>query len=51
MRVSDKAALVLINESAKSYADLAAARKEIINTVREKFGYTLEQEPVEIPEK
>ncbi|MDR0398170.1 MAG: UDP-N-acetylmuramate dehydrogenase [Candidatus Nomurabacteria bacterium] len=48
MRVSDKAALILINESAKSYADLAAARQEIINAVREKFGFTLEQEPVEI---
>ncbi len=47
-RVSEKAALVLINESAKSYADLAKARKEIIETVRAKFGYTLEQEPVEI---
>lgn len=48
MRVSDKAALVLINENAKSYADLAKARAEIIETVREKFGFTLEQEPVEI---
>lgn len=48
-RVSDKAALVLINENAKSYADLAAARTEIIQAVQSKFGYTLEQEPVEIP--
>jgi len=48
MRVSDKAALVLINESAKSYADLAAARKEIIGAVAEKFGLMLEQEPVEM---
>lgn len=48
-RVSEKAALILINENAKSYADLAKARTEIINTVRAKFGYTLEQEPVEIP--
>lgn len=47
-RVSEKAALVLINESARSYADLVKARTEIIDTVREKFGYTLEQEPVEI---
>lgn len=47
-RVSDEAALVLINESAKSYADLAAARAEIIKSVKEKFGYELEQEPVEI---
>lgn len=48
MRVSDKAALVLINEDAKSYADLAAARKEIIDKVAARFGFTLEQEPVEI---
>lgn len=48
MRVSDTAALVLINESAKSYADLAAARAEIIAAVQDKFGYTLEQEPMEI---
>ncbi len=47
--VSDKAALVLINRSAKDYADLAAARQEIIDAVREKFGFTLEQEPVEMP--
>lgn len=50
-KVSDKAALVLINEKAKSYADLAKARAKIIGAVREKFGYTLEQEPVEIPSK
>lgn len=47
-RVSDKAALVLINENAKSYADLAKARQEVIDAVREKFGFVLEQEPVEI---
>lgn len=48
MRVSDKAALVLINDSAKSYADLAAARAEIIAIIKEKFGFTLEQEPMEL---
>lgn len=48
MRVNPKAALVLINESAKSFADLAAARQEIVDTVYQKFGYKLEQEPVEI---
>lgn len=48
MRVSDKAALVLINESAKSYTDLAAARAEIIKIVKDKFGFTLEQEPMEL---
>lgn len=50
-RVSDKAALVLINEKAKSYADLAKARAEIVEKVKNKFGLTLEQEPVEIPLK
>jgi len=48
IRVSDKAALVLINESAKSYSDLASARSEIIETVKAKFGFHLEQEPVEL---
>lgn len=47
-RVSDKAALVLINESAKSYEDLKKARAEITGKVYDKFGYWLEQEPVEI---
>jgi len=48
MRVHSKASLVLINESAKSYNDLAKARSEIIGKVYDKFGYWLEQEPVEI---
>lgn len=47
-RVSEKAALILINEEAESYADLAKARTEIVETVRKKFGYSLEQEPVEL---
>ena len=47
-RVSDKAALVLINESATSYEDLKKARSEIVNKVYDKFGYWLEQEPEEI---
>lgn len=46
--ISDKAALVLINEAADSYADLAAARREIVETVVKKFGFRLEQEPVEL---
>ncbi|HSW81181.1 MAG TPA: UDP-N-acetylmuramate dehydrogenase [Candidatus Saccharimonas sp.] len=38
-------ALVLVNESAKNYADLAAFRQEITDTVHKRFGVTLEQEP------
>lgn len=48
MRVSSKAALILINESAQSYADLAAARQKIRAAVKAKFGYDLEQEPEEL---
>ncbi len=47
-RVNEKAPLVLINESAKSYQDLSQARAKIMNKVYDKFGYWLEQEPVEI---
>jgi UDP-N-acetylmuramate dehydrogenase len=48
MRVHDKNALVLINESATSYNDLAQARDEIIGAVRDKFRIQIEQEPLEI---
>ena len=48
MRVHDKNALVLINESATGYADLAAARDEVIGAVRDKFRIQIEQEPLEI---
>ncbi len=48
MRVNPKAALVLINESAGGYGDLAAARETIRGKVYDKFGYFLEQEPIEI---
>ena len=48
IRVSDKAALVLINESATSFDDLVKARNEIAGAVYDRFGYWLEQEPVEI---
>ena len=47
-RVNEKACLVLINESAKSYDDLRKAREEIIAKVYDKFGYWLKQEPEEI---
>jgi UDP-N-acetylmuramate dehydrogenase len=48
MRVHDKNALILINESATSYGDLAHARDEIKGAVRDKFRITIEQEPLEI---
>jgi len=49
MRVNEKNCLVLINESATGYNDLAQARDEIINKVRDTFQIQLEQEPLEIP--
>lgn len=48
MKVHTGNAVVLINESAKNYADLAAAREKIIYTISDKFQITLEQEPLEI---
>lgn len=48
IRVHDKNALVLINESAGTYANLAAARQEIITAVRAKFNISIEQEPLEL---
>lgn len=48
MRVHDKNALVLINESAQSYSDLAQARDEIIGRVRDTFHILIEQEPLEL---
>ena len=48
MRVHDKNALVLINESATTYNDLATARQEIIRTVRDRFRIEIKQEPLEL---
>jgi len=48
VRVHDKNAVVLINESATGYHDLAEARDEIIGTVRDKFKIQIEQEPLEV---
>lgn len=48
MKVHDGNAVVLINQSAGSYNDLALAREEIVNAVRDKFQIYLEQEPLEL---
>lgn len=48
IRVSENAPLVLINESAQSYQDLDKARAKIVSKIYDKYGYWLEQEPVEI---
>ena len=48
IRVYDKNAMVLINESAATYANLALAREEIIGKVRDMFRIQIQQEPLEI---
>ena len=48
MRPHDKNALILTNVSAKTYADLASARAKIQQVVKDKFGFEIEQEPLEI---
>jgi UDP-N-acetylmuramate dehydrogenase len=49
MATSDKQALVFINEHASSTADLLKFKQKIVDTIQEKFGITLEQEPELIP--
>lgn len=41
--------LVLVNEHAKTTADLLAFKQKIIDTIQSKFGITLEQEPELLP--
>jgi len=45
MKVYEKNALVLVNETAQSYQDLVTFKEEIIMKVRDQFRITLEQEP------
>lgn len=47
-KVHEGNAVVLINESANNYADLSAAREEIVGAVRDMFQIILEQEPLEL---
>ena len=48
MTVHEGNALVLINTSATSYNDLAAARDEVAGAVRDTFRIHIEQEPLEL---
>jgi UDP-N-acetylmuramate dehydrogenase len=48
IRIYDKNALVLVNESATSYSDLKFARNQIMSKVRDTFNVQIEQEPLEI---
>ena len=45
IRIYDKNALVLINESANSYKDLEDTRDQIIGKIRDMFRIQIEQEP------
>ncbi len=48
IRVHDRNALVLINESASSFAELARARDDVAGKVRDQFRIQIEQEPLEL---
>lgn len=48
IRVYDKNALILVNESGTTYEDLSKARDEISGKVRDKFRIFIQQEPLEI---
>ncbi|CAN5428901.1 UDP-N-acetylmuramate dehydrogenase [soil metagenome] len=49
MATSNKTALVLINEHARSTADLLKFKEMIVGKVEDMFGITLEQEPELLP--
>lgn len=49
MATSEKSALILINEHAKSTADLLKFKQKIVDKVQAMFGITLEQEPELLP--
>jgi UDP-N-acetylmuramate dehydrogenase len=49
MRTWPKQSLVLVNETARSTADLLAFKQKIIDAVQAKFGITLAQEPEMLP--
>lgn len=49
MATWDKQALVIVNEHAKSTADLLKFKQKIVDKVHEKFGITLQQEPELLP--
>ncbi|HET9850187.1 MAG TPA: UDP-N-acetylmuramate dehydrogenase [Candidatus Saccharimonadales bacterium] len=49
MATWDQSALVMINERAKSTADLLKFKQKIVDKVQEMFGITLEQEPELLP--
>lgn len=49
MATWNKQALVLVNEHAKSTADLLKFKQKITDTIQQKFNITLEQEPELLP--
>lgn len=48
IKVYEKNALVLVNESASSYQDLATARDQIVGQIRDLFRIEIQQEPIEL---
>lgn len=48
VKIDDNNALILLNDSAKTFADLAQAVAEIQQIIKDKFGVAIEQEPINI---
>ncbi|KFL28474.1 hypothetical protein JP74_00820 [Devosia sp. 17-2-E-8] len=46
--VYDRHALILVNHGGATYAEIAGLASRIVNTVRERFGVALVQEPIEL---
>ena len=48
VKIDDNNALILLNDSAETFADLSQAVAEIQQIIKEKFGVAIEQEPINI---
>ena len=48
VKIDDNNALILLNDSAKTFADLSQAVAEIQQIIKDKFGVAIEQEPINI---
>ena len=48
IRIYEKNALVLVNNGAAGYPDLAMAREKIVQKVYDKFHIQIQQEPLEL---
>ncbi len=48
IKIPETSPLILVNQSATTHAELQTAKQQIVNSIKDKFDITIEQEPIEI---